>query len=38
MADAEATGKAVTQPAMRVLSLKALAQRDIQPLDRVREG
>jgi hypothetical protein len=37
-AGAEAMRKALARPTMRVLSFKALAQRDIQPRDQVREG
>jgi hypothetical protein len=37
-AGAEAMRKVVTRPTMRVLPFKALAQRDIQPRDQVREG
>jgi hypothetical protein len=38
MADADAMGKAVTRPTMRVVPVKDLGQRDNNPLDRVRDG
>jgi hypothetical protein len=38
MADADATGKAVTRPTMRVVPVKDLGQRDNNPLDCVRDG
>jgi transposase len=37
MADAEATGEAVTRPTMRFVPIKELAQQDFQALHRVRE-